>query len=46
MADTLGGLEQRTHLFQLLCGGNVGERDLELSALHVHVHTDLPLVFR
>ena len=46
MAVTLGGLEQLANLHQLLCGSEVCKGDIELGTLHIHVHPDLPLVFR
>lgn len=42
VALPLCGGEQPAHLFQLLPGGEIGEGDVELGVLDVHVHPDEP----
>ena len=42
----LGGPEPAVGLGQLLPGGEIGEGDIKLGPLHVHVHPDEPLVLR
>ena len=44
MALPLGGAKALAHLGKLARGGEVGEGDVELGALHVHIHPDEPLL--
>ena len=44
MALPLGGAESLSHLGKLTRGSKVGEGDVELGALHVHIHPDEPLL--
>ena len=44
MALPLGGPDPAVGLRQLLPGGEIGEGDIELCALHIHIYPDEPLL--
>ena len=46
MTFSLGAAEKSTFLFQLLICGEVGEGNIELGALHIHIDTNEPLFLR
>ena len=46
MTRALGGLKAAANLPKLFPGGKVGKGDVQLGALHVHVHPDQPLLLR